>query len=106
MSDETLLTYFQKHVKEEPKRVALRHKDYGIWHDVTWAQYGEKVRQVAMGLISLGLKKGECVSIISENRPEWVYSDFGIMSAGGVTAGVYTTNAAEQCGYIVQNSGS
>jgi long-chain acyl-CoA synthetase len=106
MSNETLLTYFQRHIKEHPNRVALRHKDYGIWHDVTWAQYGEKIRQVAMGLISLGLKKGECVSIISENRPEWVYSDFGIMSAGGITAGVYTTNAAEQCGYIVQNSGS
>lgn len=106
MSNETLLTYFQKHVKEDPHRVALRHKDYGIWHDVTWGQYGEKVRQVAMGLISLGLKKGECVCIISENRPEWVYADFGIMSAGGVTAGIYTTNAPEQCGYIVQNSGA
>lgn len=106
MSHETLLTYFYKNVKECPDRVALRHKDYGIWHDVTWKQYGEKVRQVAMGLISLGLKKGECVSIISENRPEWVYADFGIMSAGGVTAGIYTTNAPEQCGYIVQNSGS
>jgi len=106
MSDETLLTYFQKHVKEHPDQVAIRHKDYGIWHDVTWSQYGEKVRQVAMGLISLGLKKGECVSIISENRPEWVYADFGIMSAGGVTAGVYATNSPEQCGYVVQNSGS
>ena len=106
MSNETLLTYFQKHVKEHPHQVAIRHKDYGIWHDVTWGQYGEKVRQVAMGLISLGLKKGECVSIISENRPEWVYADFGIMSAGGVTAGVYATNSPEQCGYVVQNSGS
>ena len=106
MSNETLLAYFQKHVKEHTDRVAIRHKDYGIWHDVTWAQYGEKVRQVAMGLISLGFKKGECVSIISENRPEWVYADFGIMSAGGVTAGVYATNSPEQCGYVVQNSGS
>ncbi|MDI6762361.1 MAG: long-chain fatty acid--CoA ligase [Thermodesulfobacteriota bacterium] len=106
MSHETLLTYFQKHVKEHPDQVAIRHKDYGIWHDVTWRQYGEKVRQVAMGLISLDFKKGECVSIISENRPEWVYADFGIMSAGGVTAGVYATNSPEQCGYIVQNSGS
>jgi long-chain acyl-CoA synthetase len=106
MSHETLLTYFQKHVKEHPDQVAIRHKDYGIWHDVTWSQYGEKVRQMAMGLISLGLKKGECVSIISENRPEWVYADFGIMSAGGVTAGVYATNSPEQCGYVVQNSGS
>jgi long-chain acyl-CoA synthetase len=106
MSSETLLTYFQKHVKEQPHRVALRHKDFGIWHDITWGEYGEKVRQVAMGLISLGLKKGECVSVIGENRPEWVYSDFGILSAGGIGAGVYSTNAAEQCGYIVQNSGS
>jgi len=106
MSSETLLTYFQKHVKEQPHRVALRHKDFGIWHDITWGEYGEKVRQVAMGLISLGLKKGECVSVIGENRPEWVYSDFGILSAGGIAAGVYSTNAAEQCGYIVQNSGS
>lgn len=106
MTNQTLLTYFQKHIKEDPNRVALRHKDYGIWHDVTWAQYGEKVRQVAMGLVRLGLKQGECVAIISENRPEWVYADFGIMSAGGVTAGIYTTNAPEQCGYIVQNSGA
>jgi long-chain acyl-CoA synthetase len=106
MSDETLLTYFQRQIKEHPNRVALRHKDYGIWHDITWSQYGEKVRQVAMGLISLGLKKGECVSIISENRPEWVFSDFGIMSAGGVTTGIYTTNAPEQCGYVVENSGT
>jgi long-chain acyl-CoA synthetase len=106
MREETLLTYFQRHIKETPDRVALRHKDYGVWHDITWAQYGEKVRQVAMGLIGLGLKKGECVSVIGENRPEWVYSDFGILSAGGVTAGVYTTNSAEQCGHIVQNSES
>lgn len=106
MSHETLLTYFHKNVNEHPNRVALRYKDYGIWHDVTWAQYGEKVRRVAMGLICLGLKKGECVSLISENRPEWVYSDFGIMSAGGITVGIYTTNSPEQCGYIVQNSAS
>ncbi len=106
MSGETLLTYFQRHVKEDPHQVALREKEYGIWRDITWEEYGEKVRQVAMGLISLGLKKGECVSIISENRPEWVYADFGIMSAGGVTAGVYATNSPEQCGYVVQNSGS
>jgi len=106
MSDKTLLDYFKKNVKEQPNRVAIRHKEYGIWHNVTWGQYGEKVRHMAMGLISLGLKKGDCVSVISENRPEWVYSDFGIMSAGGVTAGIYTTNAAEECGYVAKNSES
>ncbi len=106
MSEETLLNYFHQHLKEHPQRVALREKQYGIWRDITWREYGEKVREVAMGLIGLGLRKGECVSIISENRPEWVYSDFGIMSAGGVTTGIYVTNSAEQCGYIVNNSES
>ncbi len=106
MSNETLLTYFQRHMKEHPHGVALRRKEYGIWRDITWEEYGEKVRRVAMGLISLGLKKGECVSLISENQPEWVFADFGIMSAGGVTAGIYTTNSAEQCGYVVNNSES
>lgn len=106
MSGETLLVYFQRHVQDNPQKIALREKEYGIWRDITWEKYGKKVRQVAMGLISLGFKKGECVSLISENRPEWVYSDFGIMAAGGVTAGIYTTNSAEQCGYVVNNSGS
>src|SRR4030067_857198 len=80
MSNETLLTYFQKHSKEHPHRVALRHKDYGIWHDVTWEQYGEKVRHVAMGLISLGLKKGECVSIVIEMEGLKRYQDSMLMS--------------------------
>src|SRR3990172_283378 len=102
----TLLTHFQRRIENTPDKVALREKKYGIWRDIPWAQYGERVRQVAMGLIALGLKRGECVSVISENRPEWVYSDLGIMSAGGVTAGIYTTNAAEQCGYIVSHSES
>jgi len=106
MSNETLLTYFQSRVKNDPKKVAIREKEYGIWRDITWAEYGERVRQVAMGLISLGLKKGECVSLISENRPEWVYSDVGIMSAGGITAGIYSTNSADQCAYIVKHSDS
>lgn len=106
MAQETLLTYFYKHLIEHPNKIALREKEYGIWKDITWAQYGEKVRYVSMGLSALGLRNGECVCIISENRPEWVFSDFGIMCAGGVTTGIYTTNSPEQCCYIVNDSGS
>lgn len=106
MKNETIPSLFLKRVQTFPEKVALREKTYGIWRDITWREYGEKVRAVALGLISLGLRKGECVSLIGENRPEWVYSDIGIMCAGGVTAGIYTTNAAEQCGYIVDHSES
>lgn len=106
MKGETIPSLFLKRVRTYPDKVALREKAYGIWRDITWREYGEKVRAVALGLISLGLRKGECVSLIGENGPEWVYSDIGAMCAGGVTAGIYTTNAAEQCGYIVDHSES
>ena len=106
MTEQTIPSLFFVRVKNYPSRVALREKTYGIWRDITWREYGEKVRAVALGLISLGIRKGECVSLIGENRPEWVFSDIGIMCAGGVTAGIYTTNAAEQCGYIVSHSES
>lgn len=106
MAEKTLLEYFLKNVLEHPKRVALRQKEYGIWKDITWAEYGEKVRYVAMGLSVLGLEERECVSIIGDNRPEWLYSELGIMASCGVATGVYTTNSAEQCAYIINNSES
>ncbi|MBI5525246.1 MAG: AMP-binding protein [Deltaproteobacteria bacterium] len=104
--DTTITALFRDRVRASPDKVALRHKKHGIWHDVTWGAYGERARHVAAGFLSLGLKKGECVAISSENRPEWVYADLGAMCAGGMAAGVYTTNAPEQCGYIVKHSGA
>jgi long-chain acyl-CoA synthetase len=87
-----------------PDKTALRYKYLGIWRDITWGQYLENVRQVCLGLLSLGLKPGEMVAVIGENRPEWLYSDLGIMSTGGVTVGIYTTSSPEQCRYIVEHS--
>ncbi len=86
--------------------MALRRKEFGIWRDISWDEYLENVRHVALGLVALGLKKGECVSVIGENRQEWLYADLGIQSAGGVTTGIYTTNSPEQCQYIVGHSES
>ncbi|MBI5571359.1 MAG: AMP-binding protein [Desulfomonile tiedjei] len=85
-------------------RVALRHKEYGIWKRVSWTEYGENVEKVAAGLISLGLARGERVAILGDNRPEWLYCDLGTMSAGGVTCGVYPTSAPEQIAYVVGHS--
>ncbi|HOD70219.1 MAG: Long-chain-fatty-acid--CoA ligase FadD15 [Deltaproteobacteria bacterium ADurb.BinA179] len=90
----------------QPDRVAMRMKDYGIWHDITWKEYAENVRQVAMGLHSLGVKRGEHVSIIGENKPEWLFSALGVMSLGGTFVGVYTTNPAAECEYVVGHSES
>ena len=106
MRTDTVPTLFYSQAKKYGSRVALRRKEFGIWRDISWDEYLHNVKLVALGLVTLGLRKGECVSVIGENRQEWVYADLGIQSAGGVTTGVYTTNSPEQCQYIVDHSGS
>ncbi len=93
-------------VQKKPHQVALRKKDLGIWHDISWSEYLEHVRQVALGLNALGVKQGDHVAIIGENRPEWLYSALGVMSANATFVGVYTTNPASECAYVVGHSNS
>src|SRR5207302_7241591 len=68
---------------------------------VTWSEYGERVRQVASALLAFGLRKGENVAILGENRPEWLYCHLGVMAAGGSTCGVYATSSPEQIEYLL-----
>jgi len=90
----------------QPERIAMRMKDYGIWHDITWAEYYENVKKVAMGLHALGVKRGDHVAIVGENKPEWLFSAMGVMSLGGIFVGVYTTNPVAECEYVVGHSES
>ena len=87
-------------------RTAMREKDFGIWKSISWKTYGEKARHAGLGLMALGLEKGDRVAIISENNPEWLYSDMGIMAAGGVTVGIYPTDSPQQVQYVVNHSGA
>jgi long-chain acyl-CoA synthetase len=91
---------------KQPDRIAMRMKDYGIWHDITWTHYYENVRKVALGLHALGVTRGDHVAIVGENKPEWLYSAMGVMSLGAIFVGVYTTNPAAECEYVVGHSES
>ncbi len=93
-------------VRKQPDRIAMRRKDYGIWQDITWREYYDNVRNVAMGLHALGVKRGDHVSIVGENKPEWLYSAMGVMSLGATFVGVYTTNPVAECEYVVGHSES
>jgi long-chain acyl-CoA synthetase len=99
----TVPELFLAAVNKWGERVALRKKEFGLWREFSWRDYADRVRKVSCGLMALGLRKGDCVAIIGENCPEWVFADLGIMCAGGVTVGIYTTNAPSQCEYIVKN---
>jgi long-chain acyl-CoA synthetase len=85
-------------------RTAMRVKEMGLWQDISWEAYGRQARQAAMGFTALGLEPGQTVAIIGENCPQWLYADLGAMAAGGVSVGIYTTNAAEECAYILEHS--
>lgn len=90
----------------DPNRTALRWKHLGLWKDVTWSEYLEKVKYTALGLNALGVKKGDHVSIIGENKPEWLYSALGVLLSGAAFAGIYTTNPTAECEYVVGHSDS
>jgi len=87
-------------------KVALREKDLGIWQNITWQQYYEKAKNFGLGLLALGLKKTDKISVLSENNPEWLYTDIGAQSVGGVVVGIYPTNVASQVEYILEHSQS
>ncbi len=106
MSLETTPQVFRQAVKKYGDRVAMRKKEYGLWHDISWNEYYTLAKYVGTALISMGLQKGDCVSIIGDNCPEWVIIDLGIQCAGGVAVGVYSTNAWPQVEYVIQNSES
>ena len=106
MTPETVPQVFKQVVRKYGDRVAMRKKEYGLWHDISWNEYCTLATYVGSALISMGLQKGHCVSIIGDNCPEWVIIDLGIQCAGGVAVGVYSTNAWPQVEYVIQDSES
>ena len=88
------------------KRTAHREKTFGIWRSHSWDDYFTHAKHLGLGLVSLGLKRGEVVSILSEDSKEWMYTDMGVQSVGGICSGVYTTDSASQLEYLVNNSDS
>ena len=97
---------FRRRVADLGEKVALREKDFGIWNEYSWADYGQRARWAGLGLKALGLERGDVCSIASEVNKEWLFADLGVICAGGVTNGVYPTDAPEQVEYLVNDSGT
>ncbi len=86
------------------RRVALREKELGIWQPVTWAAYRDHVRRAALGLMALGLQRGDKVAIVGDNRPEWVYAELAAQAAGAASVGLYQDAVAREVRYIVDHA--
>ena len=83
---------------------AVTYKDGEAWVSRSFAEVEETVRRLALGLVELGVGKGDKVSILANTRPEWTYCDFAALSIGAVVVPIYQTNSPEECQYVLENS--
>ena len=82
-------------------KVALREKEFGIWQPYSWQDYFEHVRDFTLGLVVLGLVKGDTISIIGDNRPEWLFAELSAQSAGAIGIGIYQDAILKEVSYII-----
>src|SRR5687768_14738160 len=88
------------------ERTAARFKRDDEWREVSYRELAETVSEIARGLVDLGLRQGDRVSLLCTTRPEWTYADFAITSAGGVVVPIYPTNSPSECAWVAGNSES
>src|SRR5471032_3167313 len=103
----TLSRLFLDRVASTPDRRAYSSFRDGAWKDFTWADYEAEARAFGLGLVDLGVKRGDVVAILGQTRHEWVVADIGAIGIGAITVGLYPTLAPEGIGsmhYVIDHS--
>ncbi len=96
----TLARMLRRNARDLRDRPAIREKDRGIWQTWTWGQYYEQVRDVALGLVALGFKRGERLSVIGDNRPRLYWAQVAAQCLGGVPVPVYQDSIAKELAFV------
>jgi long-chain acyl-CoA synthetase len=92
-------------VRAHGAKTAMRFKDGGSWHSISYAAMGEKIQAVAKALVETGIQEGDTVGIFARNGPEWAIADFAILSVKAVSVPIYATNTAQQAEYLAKDAG-
>ena len=98
----TLPARLAHHAARRPGGVALREKEFGIWQEITWAEYLARVRRFSLGLTELGLEAGDRIAIIGDNRPEWVIAELASQTAGMLPLGLYQDAIADELARLLE----
>ncbi|HSV98456.1 MAG TPA: long-chain fatty acid--CoA ligase [Spirochaetota bacterium] len=106
VAERTINEIFRNRVLSYGDRLAVEKKRKGVWEQATWNQYYDRSRSAGLGLLSIGIKKGDRVSLVSENRLEWLYTDMGTLGIGAVLVPIYSTLSAEEMEFIIGHSES
>ncbi len=102
----TLAQLFVNTVETYPKSEFMLRKVEGTYTPISMQEFADAVKHLCLGLYSLGFRAGDKLCLLSENRPEWVMTDFGVLCGGGLTVPIYTTLVSEQIHYIIEDSDS
>ena len=86
---------------EHGKEIALREKDFGLWRVFTWNDYQNRVRDFTLGMAELGIKRGDVIGIIGDNRPDWVAAEIAAHAVGGMSLGMYRESLPEEVLYLL-----
>src|SRR5580692_7987991 len=103
-SAKNLLALLQRRVDETPDSPAAAYKSGGAWREPSWRELQAAVFRAAAGLLRLGVKPGERVSIFAATRYEWTVADLGAMAIGAIVVPIYSSNTAEEVRYILDDS--
>ena len=101
---ETMTAVFWNAAAQRNQQVFMRQKQLGLWQEWTWARIAAAVREIGDGLLSLGFGPGDTASILANTVIDWVLADLAVLSAGGVSNGIYPTDAAAQVEYLCADS--
>src|SRR5918911_732701 len=103
---DNLIQLLLTRAEEKGDQPFLWAKREGEWRSVSWSEAARQVAALAASLKRIGLEPGDRVCLVSENRPEWLIADLGIMAAGCITVPTYTTNTTRDHDHILGNSGA
>lgn len=81
--------------------IAMREKEFGIWNEMTWSDYQQSVKEISLGLVALGIKPGDVLGMIGDNRPEWVHFEVAAHAIKAMSLGIYQDSMNEEVAYLI-----
>lgn len=102
----TIPALFLERCLRTPDRVAFKYKDRGLYKGVTWQEYLNHVENFCLGLLELGLQRGDRVAVMGDPSPEWLYADVAAQSAGAISYGIYSTSSVSETKWMMEDGGA
>src|SRR5262249_48329420 len=101
---DTLPKLLLRNAEENPSAAGIREKTRGVWQTFTWADYRDRVRDLALGLAAMGFKRGDKLSVVGDNRPQLYFAQLATQALGGMSVPVYQDSIASELVYVLNHA--